>query len=314
MDNPTVPELQRNLGVDVLKIIELKNKYQFTLQVEDPLSLWSTDPRRYLAIRNRYKAIAGAGADLMLDLNILSFRGEPKTIFPTSIQTGIECYQLINVVSSAAERFAVYSEATVNPQDFKLLPFAASAQVKVNRMDGGWEVESPRSFTLNIGEEYHTILIDGQKHLSRSGGIFLIPSGRHLIKVSAEGPFSMEELGAKILSITGNLLYEYDSATNIEFGYSSVPRCVITLNKAPLAVILDGKPYAPKVLKGNEHYGVILPSGEHKVLVVLESQIAYSVDLTSLWSSSIIVFFGLISGGMLVIFYVIVKVRRRNEQ
>lgn len=38
MDNLTVPELQRNLGVDVLKIIELKNKYQFTLQVEDPLA------------------------------------------------------------------------------------------------------------------------------------------------------------------------------------------------------------------------------------------------------------------------------------
>ncbi len=78
-------------------------------------------------------------------------------------------------------------------------------------------------------------------------------------------------------------------------------------------MIIDGKPYAPKVLKGNEHYGVILPSGEHKVLVVLESQIAYSVDLTSLWSSSIIVFFGLISGGMLIAFYVMVRIRRSEK-
>jgi len=314
MDNLTVPELRRNIGVDILKIIELKNKYQFTLQVEDPANLWSTDPRRYLVIWNKYKAILGSKADLMLDLNILSFRGEAKTIFPTAIQTGIECYQLVNVVSSVAERFAIYSEATVNPQDFKLLPFATSGQVKINRIDGGWEIESPRSFTLNIAEEYHTILIDGRKHLSRKGGIFLVPSGRHIIKVSAEGPFSMEELGAKILTITGNLLYEYDSATNIEFGYLSLTRCIITLNKAPLAVIVDGKPYAPKVLKGSEHYGVILPPGEHKVLVVLESQIAYSVDITSLWSSSIIVLFGLVSGGMLIAFYVTVRIHRRREE
>jgi hypothetical protein len=314
MDNISVPELRQTLGMEVRDIINLKRKYPFTLQVEDPASLWSTDPRRYLNIWNRYQALLGQADEMMLDLNILSFRGTAKTIFPTAIQTGIECYQLVNVVSSVTDRSAIYSEATVNPQDFKLLPYAASAQVKMNRIDGGWEVESPHSFTLHIAEEHHEILVDDQKHWSQKGGIFLIPSGRHIIRLTAEGPFSLDQLGAKIKSITGNLLYEYGSATTIEFGYTSIPRCIVTLNKAPIAIVVDGKSYAPKVLKGSGHYGVILPAGEHRVLAVLESQIAHSVDVTSLWSSSIIVLFGLVSGGILVAFYVIVKVRDRKEK
>ena len=46
MDNLGSPDLRPNHGVDVKRIIDLQRRFNFTLQVEDPESEWSKDPRR----------------------------------------------------------------------------------------------------------------------------------------------------------------------------------------------------------------------------------------------------------------------------
>ncbi|HEY4785069.1 MAG TPA: DUF2334 domain-containing protein, partial [Bacteroidales bacterium] len=131
MDNYLSPEIKENLGSSADKIIELQKKYGFMLQPEDPQSKWSTDPSRYLEMGKIYGRKMADPSKLMLDLNILNFRKrEEVTPFPTTIQTGIESYQLINFAAAGAPRFTVYSEGSCRPQDMVLFPYASSSPVK----------------------------------------------------------------------------------------------------------------------------------------------------------------------------------------
>ena len=75
LDNFGSPELREQFGIDMRNIIDLQKRYGFTLQVEDPQSKWSTNPRRYIDIGKEYSRLIDS-SKLMLDLNILTFRNK----------------------------------------------------------------------------------------------------------------------------------------------------------------------------------------------------------------------------------------------
>jgi hypothetical protein len=176
------PELRSFFGADVRALLKLQKKYKFVLQIEDPQSRWSGDPRRYERIGKRYKALVGQHRDVMLDLNILEFRNTEKpSPFPTSIQTGIECYQMISAAASFAGRVTIYSESSIRENDFLLLPYAASAPATVHRIPNGWKVISPVPVTLQLPERYVSLMMLNGERLTGDSGRFELPEGEYTL-------------------------------------------------------------------------------------------------------------------------------------
>jgi hypothetical protein len=256
-------------------------------------------------------------SDLMLDLNILSFRKPDAVIkFPTMIQTGIESYLLVNSASTISRRLTIYAESSVNPQDIKFFPYAMASQATVTRQPNGWTVDSPFPLTLELSRDVGEILLDGSRSRAMPEGLFLIPSGKHEIQLPERevNPFQSGLIETRVLSVTGDLKEESPINRGVEFRYSSKTRCVVTFNREPYVVFLDGEQYSVNSLKGFDCYALLLPPGDHKVLVISQSGVSYGIDLTSWWSSSLIVVFGFLSGGVLLAFYFIVRVRRRRVE
>lgn len=316
LDQKTFPDLRTSIGVDADQLLQLRNQYNFAVQVEDPETNWNSDPRRYIAIGNTYKRLLGPdSSNLMIDLNILAFR-KLNYIgnFPTQTPTGIETYLLVNSAAQAAPRMTIYSEATVFPQDIADLPYALAPQAGIEMVDGGYKIDAPYSTSIRLSDDIKDVSVDGKIVYPFQPGYFSIPAGEHLVKIAkAEvNPFQSELMQSHIEAASCNILSEHTFQRGVEFTYDSPARCAVSFGKAPYAVFIDDHEVGFTVAREEQHYGIVLPSGQHKVLVVLESTVSYGIDLTSLWSSALITIFGFIAGGILVVLYFVFKLRRRR--
>jgi hypothetical protein len=318
MDNIGSPELRLNNGVDIGKIIALRSKYHFTLQVEDPQSEWSKDPRRYSVIGQRYRSLVGADVPLMLDLNILQFRDEKKpTAFPTLVQTGIECYELVRSAALGADRFSVYSESSLRPQDLRMLSFAASARARIDHIQGWWKITAPFPVVLELPKQYSAVKSSTGERIISDQGMFFLPAGSHTLLAEQRGtdPFHAESpVTGRLLSLTGLLTDLKNSSRSVTFSYRSETRCLAAFSHRPYTVFVDGKESSEQPAKGYHRYTIMLPQGEHTIIAVLETTVSYGVDITSFWSSWLIVGFGLLSGAALILFYTIVRISRPGER
>jgi len=311
LDNLAAPDLQANLGVDARQITALRARHDFSLQVEDPESMWSGDPRRYQEIAARYQGLVEDG-DLFLDLNILSFRSESAvTPFPTRIQTGTESAWLVNSAARGARRVAIYSESSINQQDLAFLPSAYAARTRIARVQNGWAIDTPTPIVLQLASDVDEIRRDGQRLRTTGAGRFLLPVGSYTV-LQAEPTLQAlqpEVPDSHLLSITGDLLFQNTSQRSVSFGYRSKNRCIATLTREPYALFIDGHDTPFEALKGNGRDALLLPPGEHSVLLITQSAASYRVDITSFWSSYVIVIFGVVSVGLLASLYLIVRLR-----
>ncbi|HUI29192.1 MAG TPA: DUF2334 domain-containing protein [Candidatus Acidoferrales bacterium] len=316
LDQKTFPDLRASIGVDADQIVQLRQKYDFALQVEDPQSNWNTDPRRYVGIGNTYRRLLGPdSSDLMIDLNVYSMRDSSYTgVFPSKTPTGTESYLLVNSAAKVAPRVTIYDEATVLPQDLADFPYAISPQANMQITDGGYEIDAPYSTSIRLSAGTKYIIVDGETVFPYQPGYFAIPAGKHLIKIheAQVNPFQDETMDSHIEAASCNILSERTLQRGVEFTYESPARCAVSFGKMPFAVFVDDHETPFSVAREEQHYGIILPAGQHKVLVILENAVSYGIDITSLWSSALITIFGSFAGGILVVLYFIYKVRRRR--
>ncbi|HVN75478.1 MAG TPA: DUF2334 domain-containing protein [Thermoanaerobaculaceae bacterium] len=312
-DSVAVPEMRAWLGVDARQIATLAEKYLFNLQVEDPDSLWSTDPRRYEAMAARYAGLVKPDR-LALDLNILSFRAENAiTPFPTRIQTGTEAAWLVNSAARGARRVAIYSESSINQQDLAYLPAAYAARTAVAKVEDGWMIRTPTPIVLQLGSDVQEIWRDNQRLHTLGEGRFLLPVGSYTV-LEVQPTLQALQPGppdSHLVSLSGDLLFQKSSQRSVTFGYRSDNRCIATLTRQPFALFVDGHETPFEALKGNGMEALVLPPGEHSVLLVTQSPVSYGVDITSFWSSYVIAIFGAVSVGLLASLYLIVRVRPR---
>jgi hypothetical protein len=318
MDNLGSPELRRNHGVDILKIMDLKKRFHFTLQVEDPQTEWSKDPRRYYQIAKQYRAHMKPGDQLMLDLNILQFREEKKpTMFPTLIQTGIECYQLINSAATAADRVGIYSESSVRPQDLRMLSFASSSRAEHHHVDGKLIINAPFPLVLELPKQYTALITSTGERITSDRGMYFLPTGEHILtpEIHSDQTFyTTPPTIGRLLTLSGELMNLTNSSRSISFSYQSSSRCYAAFSHRPYTVLIDGKETDIPILEGHRRYSIVLPEGEHDAIVILATTVSYGVDITSYWSSLLIVGFGLISGGVLITFYTVVRISRPRTE
>ena len=308
------PELREWLGVDMPSILALQKEYGFSVSIEDPQHLWSTTPLRYLAIGKRYHEIVPDSSKLLLDLNIGSFRQpEQITPFPTIVQSGTESFQMVKAASSEVQRVVIYSESTVNPQDMVFLPYATAVGAEMEPAGNGFDVSAPWSFVLRLPKEVVEVRIDGVPYAPARENNYLIPAGRHHLMLSTDhANLSSHELQPRIMGITGNLTsVEYDQR-RIRFSYVAHSRALISINRSPEDVSVDGETYQSPVMKGNDCYTIFLPAGAHTVELVAGDQFSYGVSWTSFWSSTVIAIFGTLAVGLLLIMYFVVVIVRRR--
>lgn len=312
LDNLGNPELRRTQGVDIESILALRHSHEFLLVVEDPLSRWSDAPERYRDIAARYAAFGHA---VGLDLNILAFRSaQQPTQFPTLVQTGTEAFELLAIASRAAPRVVTYAESSINPQDLPLLGHAAASVVDIVQRPGGLRLHAPVECTLHLDDDRRAVLIDGRiRHVHEDGRV-LIPAGTHEVDLGADptSTFASAPTPAGLLSLTGTLLSLEEEDRAVRFTYESVARCYATFNKHPIGLAIDGVDVPLVVLDGSGRYAIQLPPGRHVVHVTTRSTLAWGIDFTSLWSSSLIVLFGAAAFLLLMIFHLTVRVRRMH--
>ncbi|MGE5235600.1 MAG: DUF2334 domain-containing protein [Acidobacteriota bacterium] len=312
LDSLSAPALRADLGIDGRAVAGVAARFGATLQVEDPESMWSEDPRRYQAIASRWSFVPQDR--LALDLNILAFRAQDAIVpFPTRIQTGTEAAWLVHSAALGAPRVTIYSESSINQQDLALLPYALAARAQVKADHGGWTVSSPDGVVLELTTGTNEVRIDGRHAHSIGGSRFLLPAGIHSVDLV---PASLDALTPEILetrlgSITGELTFQRSAQRSVQFGYRSQARCIATFARQPYALLVDGREVPCHPLKGDGRFSLMLPAGTHTALVVTESSVSYGVDITSYWSSFLIAAFGVISSSLLVLLYLTVRIRRR---
>ncbi len=315
MDSFGSPELREYLGVDMQDVLRLQKEYGFSVQVEDPEKLWSTDPMRYVNIGADYAARLGSTDRLMLDLNIVQLRRQQVlTPFPTTIQTGTECFQLVRAAALGAPRATIYAESSVNPQDMMLLSAAYAGAATLRHGNGSYEITTPTHLVLKFPPAIKEVNLDGTPLAPMRDNLFLIPAGTHTVSpvVDVTGTMTAHQFYPHLLSFTGTLRsVAYDMRT-LTFDYSSEGRCLAMLNREPHEITVDGQPHALAVMKGNDGFSVFLPPGDHRVMIVAGDAFSYGVNLTSFWSSTAIAWFGVASVVLLLGMYAVVVVRRRT--
>lgn len=318
LDSYGSPEVCATHGVAMEEILRLQKQYTFTLIVEDPEPKWYTSPLRYRVMGRVYKALVIDSTRYGLDLNIGTFRSKDAvTPFPTVDQTGIECYWLVHVASSAAPSVVLYSESSVNPQDFRLLSYAAACGVRYTQNGNSWYVSSTSSWVLQLPAHFQELLIDNTAVMPFRNNLYLIPTGSHTLtlKEGSASSFSTHELQARLLSVTGNLLQYECTMRSVHFEYESVTRTFASFDRVPTEVWVDGTFIPCSPLRGYDCYSILLPPGRHRVEVTIGDSFAYGVSLTSFWSSTAIAVFGFFSVSLLGLMYLSLKIlRRKNVQ
>jgi hypothetical protein len=304
--------------VDANDMLFLQEKYNCRIQPEDPADKWSTNPDRYLEMGKAYAARMKDSSKLMLDLNILHFRGKDDiTPFPTLIQTGSESIQLLQAASRGAQRFTVYSESSCNPQDLWFFPYASAGMVSYRFTGDGLEVNSPCSFMVQFPQDVKTITIDRAHYAGYRENRYIIPAGQHMIKTHLnEIPgFSTDELQPELLSFTGNLLKISSDMETTNFQYESGGRALACINCKPASVLVDGSSGKAAILKGNDCFTLMLPAGNHSVEVIIGDTFSHNINLASLLSMEAIAVYGFMAvASLFILFFVLKFVRKRYEK
>lgn len=317
MDQIGSPELRSQLGVDMQQILALRHQFGFTLQVEDPQSRWSTDPRRYAAMGREYDTLVGNPQKLMLDLNIVGFRDREAVLpFPTLIQTGTESYELIHAASNGADRFCIYSEQSVNPQDLPFFPNALASHVEYRHTSNGLEITSPYSCILELPSNIVNVDVDGATIMPYRNNRYFISPGQHVVGLHTKtmGTFSSEDLQTRLLSATGHISSITYGTRNIVLKYESPGRMLVSFSNVPTRITIDGTMIAADVMKGSDCYSIFLPPGDHLANILTGDQFSYGVSLTSFWSSTAIAIFGTLAVLFLVLMYITLKFLRRSSR
>jgi hypothetical protein len=239
------------IGADAARVLPLLDRHSFTFLIEDPATIWHLGPQRYREIAGRYAALTPRRDRLAIDVNIVP---RYQDVYPTKQQTGVELFQLIHEAASSFERVALYFENSLLPADLALLPSAAAAVTRVERVGGKLVVDSPRG----VGVPWTGgASVDGQDWPVADADTVWLPPGAHAV-----GPAS-GEMPLRVLHFNGNLrAARVLEGGRVEVSYRSSGRAIAILNRPVAAIDVDGVAETA-VLAGPRT--VLLPRGQHVV-------------------------------------------------
>ena len=309
------PELSDYIAIDVNRTVALINRFNATLQVEDPAPEWSKAPDRYIAMGKIYKALK-LKKPFMIDINVLPVHSVTQNGFATAQPTGVELVQLWKAAASQAARVCLYAESTIFEHDWEIMSSAMGSPADVKREGDHWIVNTPTTVRLDVGRGSRGFRLDDQPWFCDEKGTVWIPPGQHTLHFTRAQRtwFDASQLETHLLSISGELIGSQRVSRGLDIEYDSPNRCAMMFNKLPYKTYVDDDPIKLPSIRGDDGYTLLAPAGRHRIRVISETPGLYAVEFTSLVSASLIVIFGLASSGLLAILFLFVTLNRRTSR
>jgi hypothetical protein len=247
VDDRFDPNMRAAIGADAARVLPLLDTHNFTFLIEDPATVWHLGPQRYQTIAERYRALTPHRDKLAIDLNIVD---RYQNVYPTKQQTGTELFQLVHHAAANFPRVALYFENSLLPPDLPLLPSAAAAVTRMERMGPKLVVESATA----VGIPWKgPAIVDGLLWPAADDQTLWIPAGPHAIE---HAPASSSP---RLLYLNADLKSAHSlSAARIEFSYQSASRAIAILDRPLKSIQIDGVD-APLSL--------LLPRGQHVITI-----------------------------------------------
>lgn len=247
--------MREAVGADVTEMFGLMDKYDFTLVLEDPWTVWHLGPRRYAQLAGTYAKLTPNMQRLGIDINIV----DREKAFPTLKQTGSEFLQLFYFAGENFNTVMAYSEQTLLGQDAELLASALVSGARGKLEESGVEIETPHPVVYRSGLKQTGFRVDGKPWPYADGGAVGLPAGSH--SVSSDGEYAN---CPKLVRLNGDILHaEYTAKNIINFTYRSGRQAIAVFSRIPKAVMLDGKSLAD-----SRSEWVMLSSGFHQAQAV----------------------------------------------
>jgi hypothetical protein len=244
------------IGADASRLLPLLDHHAFTFLIEDPATIWHLGPQRYRSIAEAYQLVTTHREKLAIDLNIVD---RYQNVYPTKQQTGTELLQLVHQASANFQRVALYFENSLLPPDLKLLPTAAAAVSRIERLGSKMVIES----AAGVGLPWKgAALVDGQRWPAADDETVWLPAGSHSVELAPP------QSGPRLLRLNGELrAARAVNATTIEFSYQAAARAIAVLDRPVRRIQVDGADEAP-VRAGPAT--LLLPRGQHVITVYTE--------------------------------------------
>ena len=263
VDNAQHPEFDNLLGFSMNETVLLLSEFNLTLMVEDPYPEWTKPPGRYREIRSYYRALL-AGRPFLIDVNVVPMPEDRKGLFATAQPTGTEFLELWKYASGEGDRACFYSESSVDPPDWRLLPYAMAAGARASATGDSVTIDAPGTVMLRGGGG--SVRLDGAEWRAWSDSEIIIPAGTHTVSC---GPAeSGARTALRLTSISGELQGARVSGDTLIVDYSAMGRCALGFTTVPRALLLDGAEVSPPLYRRGRGCEVYLPGGAHRSAVL----------------------------------------------
>ena len=254
---------------------------------------------------------------LMFDINVVTDREDG--LAPTKLPAGTEvALTAFSAAQAGNGRVAIYSEASLQPEDRALLPFvlgsAAGLSLKqlADQKQSGPEsigIAAEKTVRLSLvnesgkdtlylepagnpsGTNYKLVrergsmlLLDNEPWQCGREGEVLIPAGEHTLASARleRGFVERIGLGLWVKDVTAEVADVSRTQLGIAIDYTSPRRAWAVLTREPNAVYVDGREVeAPVVARYGSEYLVQIPSGRHKVEINDETTASVVVGVAS---------------------------------
>jgi hypothetical protein len=257
VDNIYDPSMREAVGADVGVMFDLLDKYEFTLILEDPGTVWHLGPRRYAELAQTYSKMTRHAGKLGIDINIVD---RDVTAYPTQKQTGSEFLELFYHAAKHFQTVMVYGEQTMLPQDAELISCALAPKVHTEMVDNGIRMNAPMPFVYRSGLDFGNIHVDGQPWPFMDGSGVSLPAGSHVLSRGKSDGI----LRPRLVKLNGALEgARYVDDRTIEFTYHSLGRALSIFSEKLQTLQLDDG----TVTDASDPL-VLLPHGSHKVRAV----------------------------------------------
>jgi hypothetical protein len=255
VDNIYDPTMREGVGADLTLMLPLLDKYDFTLVMEDPWTVWHLGPRRYAELAASYAKLTSQTDRLGIDINIVD---RAQQVFPTKKQTGSEFLQLFHYAGKNFQTVMVYSEMTMHPQDRDLVSYALASDASVRLVDQGAEIRCRRPVVFHTDMEGEA-LVDGRSWPCAGEKSILVPAGTHQIAFRTG---SIEDR-PRLVHLNGFLKdASYADTRGINFSYHSKARAIAIFDRPVRSFEADRT-----FTRSGGSKWLMLPAGSHQVRV-----------------------------------------------
>ena len=169
------------IGADAARVLPLLDSHASRFLIEDPATVWNLGAQRYQAIAEKYRPLTPHRERLAIDMNIVD---RYQDVYPTKQQTGTELFELVHSAAANFSRVALYFENSLLAPDLPLLPSAAAAVTRIERVGAKLSIDS----ASGVGVPWKgPAMVDGQAWPAADDATVWLPAGAHTVEPAIGG-------------------------------------------------------------------------------------------------------------------------------